>query len=356
MSEPIRVGVLGAGGIAAKLHLPELTEAPGCTVTKLAGRRHHRLECLQERFGVPEATDDYEQLVQDPNVDALVIATPHNQHVSWACAALRAGKHILVQKPLCADREEADALLEMARSTDRVVFCLPHAAAPTHRAAQMADGGTLGRLTSLRARAAHGGPELYYREVAEIFGEEAPEKDLWFFDEQKAGVGALFDMGVYAVAQLVAVAGTMREVRATTATVAKPTTLEDTAVVTMTTADGAVAVAETSWCDPARTGTLSVHGTEGKIEIPPADVSEHPMLHFTPQAANSDRAPVTCRPLDPGAGLGNAHEQFMACIREGSAPRYAHPAAARHVADILLAALESGQRGEPVATRTRMAD
>src|ERR1700710_2635363 len=101
--------------------------------------------------------------------------------------------------------------------------------------------GAIGQISGGRARTSHGGPEVYYREVSRLFGETFDESDLWFFDAKRAEVGALFDMGVYAVPRMMAMLGPVRSVTARSTTLAKPTTLEDTATVILEFESGVLA-------------------------------------------------------------------------------------------------------------------
>src|SRR5262245_224152 len=88
-AKTLRVGVLGAGGIAAKLHLPELQTVPDAKVTVLAGRKASRLKTLCEKFSVPRWTNSYDEVISDPDVDAVVICLPHPLHVRYGLAALK---------------------------------------------------------------------------------------------------------------------------------------------------------------------------------------------------------------------------------------------------------------------------
>src|SRR5947207_15814185 len=107
----INVGILGAGGIAHKMHLPELTRLPDVRVTHLAGREQSRLQRLADHFGVPNITQDYAALLADDTIDALVVAAPHPAHVPLGLKVMAAGKHLPIQTPLCDSMEEANALL-----------------------------------------------------------------------------------------------------------------------------------------------------------------------------------------------------------------------------------------------------
>jgi predicted dehydrogenase len=350
----LRVGLIGAGGIAAKLHLPGLlAQGDRCEVALISGRKESRLRTLQERFGVPRYTQRFEDVLADDSIDAIVVATPHPLHVRWGIEAIRAGKHVFVEKPLCADLAEADAFVEAAERTDRTVFCMPHFDDAFHTVKRQMAGGAIGKISGGRARTSHGGPEIYYREVAEFFGE--PEaRDLWFFDVKRAGgVGALFDMGVYAVAHMVAMLGTVRRVAGVTATFEKPTELEDTAALALHFAGGAVATAETSWCDPGRTWAFAVHGTAGKFEFGEED-GRIVARRFTPTAYDRDEAPVDVSVVDPAVKVGSAHANWLDCIEKGVQPPLSNAHAARHVTEVLLAGLEAGRSGRAVVVTSQV--
>ena len=227
----IHIGIIGAGGIAAKLHHPELAELrKRCEVTLISGRKESRLRLLCDQYHIPKFTTSFDDVIADDNIDAVIVATPHPQHVEWGIKTIKAGKHLMMQKPLCGEMTEADEFVAAAEKTDRTVLCFPHFPDVVYTVRKLTRDGAIGKISGGRARTAHGGPEVYYREVAQIFGEPEPE-DLWFFDAKRAGVGALFDMGVYAVAHMVALLGTIKRVTAFTATLDKPTKLEDTATL-----------------------------------------------------------------------------------------------------------------------------
>src|SRR5438045_4307804 len=101
------IGIIGAGGIAQKLHLPQIADVPDTRVTWLSGRRESRLRSLAERFDVPRWTGDYREMLADDALHGVIIALPHPLHVPVALEALAASKHLLVQKPLCGDMQEA---------------------------------------------------------------------------------------------------------------------------------------------------------------------------------------------------------------------------------------------------------
>src|SRR5690349_17491821 len=98
MPGKFRIGIIGAGGIAAKLHLPEVAEEAGrAQVTLISGRKESRLRTLADKWGVPGITQSYDDVIADDKIDGVIVATPHPSHVEWGVKALRAGKHVYMQ-------------------------------------------------------------------------------------------------------------------------------------------------------------------------------------------------------------------------------------------------------------------
>src|SRR5262249_5370678 len=109
----LRIAVVGAGSFARGTHLPNLKRlASDYQLQAVMSRTAHTAVALAREFGATYATTDYAQVVADPEVDAILVASRHHQHASMSLEALRAGKHVLVEKPLCLTREELEALRE----------------------------------------------------------------------------------------------------------------------------------------------------------------------------------------------------------------------------------------------------
>lgn len=351
--DPVRIGIVGAGGIAALLHAPNLLKlGDRVEVTWLQGRKEHRLAKLKETFrGRPRTTSDVEQMLAADDLDAVIIATPHPLHVRPAIAALDAGKHLLLQKPLCGDMDEAHAFVAACEAHPaQTVMVLPHHSPEIVMARQLLAEGRLGTVSGAFSRHSHGGPEVYYAEVRDAF-DEPHGHNLWFFDADQAAVGALFDMGVYSVARLVAMLGTVKEVIGATATLDKPTTMEDTATLLLTFENGALGTAETGWVDPARTGYWRVHGSRGKLWSPgPGGAA---LTLWEPTSSTREHAPPRQTDLDASAyGLGELHAHWLDCLETKSQPPLSDAKAARHVTEILLAGLQAARERRAVVLTT----
>jgi predicted dehydrogenase/threonine dehydrogenase-like Zn-dependent dehydrogenase len=116
-SEP-GVALVGAGNIARWAHLPALKKAPAalravCSASGVRGKSYAR------RFGAAYATSDYEEILRDESVQAVIIATRNTEHASQSLAALRAGKHVFVEKPMALTEEECRALCRAVKETGK---------------------------------------------------------------------------------------------------------------------------------------------------------------------------------------------------------------------------------------------
>jgi predicted dehydrogenase len=114
-TRPVRVGLLGAGVIAGEM-AAALAESERCVPWSVASRSVLRAAEFAERHGVQRSAALYEELLADPEVDVVYIATPHTEHVRWATAAIKAGKHVLCEKPIAVNAAEAAELIDTART------------------------------------------------------------------------------------------------------------------------------------------------------------------------------------------------------------------------------------------------
>ena len=349
--KPLRFGIIGAGGITRLLHLPQLQElGDQVEVAVVQGRKDSRLKRLCAEYKIPKWTHSEDEVISDSTLDAIVVATPHPLHVKPGIAALKAGKHLLMQKPLCGELAEADAFVAAAEASDRVTYVLPHVSAELIACRELIRKGAIGKPSGAYGRTAHGGPEVYYAMVREAFGEQ--DGDLWFFDAKQASVGALFDMGVYAVSGLVAVLGSVTKVTGVVRTHDKPTPLEDTATLILEFASGVTATAETGWCDPVRTWRFDFFGTKGALAVNGFNSGD--LTRFEPGSYTVEGVPPIPYRVDPkpyDLGTGTAH--FVNCVRTGKQPLLSHARSARHLTEVMLAGLESSKLGRAIAVKSK---
>src|SRR5271154_5347990 len=145
-------GILGTGAIA-RTFAQQLPASRSGRLAAVASRDASKAADFAAKFAAPHAHGSYEALLADGSVQAVYIATPHPQHVQWAIAAARAGKHILCEKPIGLNQWEAMAIVEAAADNDVFLMeafmyrCHPQ----THKLIELITGGAIGEVRLIDA-------------------------------------------------------------------------------------------------------------------------------------------------------------------------------------------------------------
>src|ERR1041385_444081 len=122
----VRLAIAGCGNVvSAYLAVAERLERSGqARIIAIHGSEKHRVRAQQE-WHIPDFHADYAEMLARPDIDAVLILTPMALHAEMALAALKAGKHVLVEKPMATRLEEAQALIDTARKSHRLLLCAP---------------------------------------------------------------------------------------------------------------------------------------------------------------------------------------------------------------------------------------
>ena len=195
----IRWGIISTGGIASTF-ASELAQTDSGSAVAVGSRRAASAEAFGERFGIPNRHDSYEALVADPEVDAVYVGTPHPMHHEDALLALRAGKHVLCEKPFTMNAAEAEELVAEARQRELFLMeamwarFLPH----MREIRRLLGDGALGEIVHVIA------------DHCQWFEEDAKHR---LFAPELGG-GALLDLGIYPVSFASMVLGVPNRVEA----------------------------------------------------------------------------------------------------------------------------------------------
>ena len=120
MSKMIRWGVLSTARIGTEKVIPAMQLGEYCRVTAIASRKLEKAQVAASQLGIEKAYGSYEELLTDSDIDAVYIPLPNHLHVSWTIRALKAGKHVLCEKPIGLSAVEAQKLLDAARKFPRL--------------------------------------------------------------------------------------------------------------------------------------------------------------------------------------------------------------------------------------------
>jgi predicted dehydrogenase len=184
VSAPLRIGVLGAARIVKGALLEPAEELRDVTVTAIAARDLDRATAYAAEHAVPRVLGSYDEVLGDPDVDAVYIPTPAALHGYWTRRAIEAGKHVLCEKPFTANAEEAAAIAGLAAASDLIVMEAFHSLHHPMwaRMAEVLGSGTIGEIHTARASFI-----VPHRDTSDI---------RW---RAELGGGALMDLGCYPV-------------------------------------------------------------------------------------------------------------------------------------------------------------
>jgi predicted dehydrogenase len=214
MPEPVRIAIVGAGAVSDYHHVPGIRLDPRCQLAAACDADAGLLERRRSEWSIDKLTTDYEALVRDPEIDAVIIATPNFTHRPMAVAAARAGKHVMCEKPLGLNAGEVADMYHAARDHGVV-----HMTAFTYRFAP-----SMRYLRHLVASGALGTPR-HFRSQRFL---DWPETSWgWRQYKDKAGAGDLFDMTIHRIDFAIDLLGPIARVCGAVARFAPRTTTVD---------------------------------------------------------------------------------------------------------------------------------
>src|ERR1035438_7990112 len=125
MMRKVRWGVLGAANIAVKKVLPAMQRGQWCEIAAIASRDLAKAQQAAADLGIPKAYSSYEELLADPEIEAVYNPLPNHLHVPWSVRCAEAGKHVLCEKPLALDSDRKSTRLNSSHlGISYAVFCL----------------------------------------------------------------------------------------------------------------------------------------------------------------------------------------------------------------------------------------
>ena len=344
-SAPLGFGIVGLG-LIADFHARAIADAAGARLVAVCSRSLDKSRAFAAQHGGVFATADLSAFLARPDLDVVCIATPSGAHLEPALAAARAGKHIVIEKPLEITLDRVDALLAgVAAAGVRLMPIFQSRFGEGARAVKAAvAAGRLGRLALASAYV------KWQRSAAYYAGS-------WHGTFALDGGGALMNQGIHAVDLLQWFAGMPSEVFSwNTRRVHTGIEVEDTAVASLRFPDGALgAIEATTAASPGWARRLELVGEHGSVALEDDRITRWDFSTSRPEDADilAARGDDTMRSgaSAPGAMSHQGHlrqiENFVAAIRTGAPLAVDGPEARRSVA-LILALYESAKTGAPV--------
>ncbi|MCS6826518.1 MAG: Gfo/Idh/MocA family oxidoreductase [Caldilinea sp.] len=235
MSKAHKVTMLGAGLIGMFYTMTLHGARSRDRVEVIYSRSHNRAYAFAKEWGIPKATDDLARAINDPETDVVVIGLPNYQHVEAVDLAARAGKAVLLTKPLARNAQEARQILEIVERAGVFAGYLEDLVytPKTLKALASVRAGAIGDVLWVRSRETHSGPH-----------------SAWFWDKELAGGGAIVDLGCHCaeiIRNFVGKNNRPVEVMCWADTLVHPIPADDNAIALIRFENGAVGQFEVSW-------------------------------------------------------------------------------------------------------------
>jgi predicted dehydrogenase len=181
----VRWGILSTAGIGTEKVIPAMQQAEFCEITAIASRDLDKAKAAANKLGIPSAYGSYEELLNDPNIDAIYNPLPNHLHVPWSIRALEAGKHVLCEKPIALTSAEGQQLVDAGKQHPQLklmeAFMYRHHP-QWQRARQIVRDGGVGDLCTIQSAFAY-------------FNDDASN----IRNMPDIGGGAMMDIGCYPI-------------------------------------------------------------------------------------------------------------------------------------------------------------
>ena len=349
--QPIRFAVVGLGmGVH---HCKDLVDARGCELVAICDSAPERLEKNREQFGA-RAYTSYADLLAADDVDVVNICTPSGSHADLSVQALKAGKHVVCEKPPDVTVEAVDRMIAAQQETGRKLMVIFQSRfEPIYRRLkETIESGRLGNLVGV-----HG--TVNWWRAQSYFNSPGMWKGTWALD----GGGSLANQGVHTVDILHWLAGPVVEVYGKYGCFAHEIETEDKTVAVLTFANGALGTLTTTTAAyPGLDRTVFIHGSKGSVVVEDDELvrwkiqgeskeaeAEEERQMLASFGKKSDRDATTAS--DPFAFATRGHmaqfEAFADAVRNDTTPPNSIETT-RHTVEILTAVYESGRTGNTI--------
>jgi predicted dehydrogenase len=335
----INIGIVGYGYWGPNL-VRNFAETPGATVAAVADLDPAKLALVQRRYPAVKVTTDFQQLLSDPSIDAVAVATPVSTHFELGMAALRAGKHLWLEKPMAESTLQARKLVDEAQQRQRTLL-VDHTFIYTGAVRKMAEiiwGGELGRV-------------FYYDSVRVNLG--LFQRDVSVISDLAVHDFSILDYLLRDHPVAVSASGTNHF----------PGTPENLAYITLFYESGTIAHASVSWLAPVKVRRILVGGSKKMITYDDLEPSEKIKVYdkgvsFTDDPKQIHEMRVGYRTGDMWApklsvteALRMEGEHFVDCIEHGKTPETDGQLGLRVVELIEAATSSMRGKGETVYIR-----
>jgi len=339
----IKIGVIGCGKIAQFRHIPEYAANPNVQLVGFYDINQKRAADLAKKYG-GQAYETLEALLA-ADIDAVSVCTPNYVHAEQTIAALKAGKHVLCEKPMSGSLQDCEAMVKAAREAGRFLMVGHNQRlAKAHvKAKELIESGLIGDIVNFRTTFFHGGPETWSID---------PGPSTWFFDKRRALMGVMADLGIHKTDLIHFLTGqTIVETSAHLSTIDKKYAdgrlidVDDNATCIFRLSGGAVGTMAISWTSyGAEDNSTVIYGTRGIMRL-----YDDPTYSLKVTTCNRENIlyqmdGIQTNDKQTKSGVIDA---FVNCILENREPEISAEAVLKSMC-VVYASIESSKTGRSV--------
>lgn len=277
--EKSKIGVIGLGGVAQLVHLPNLAKLPNAELTSVSEINKSRLQMIADKFNVKERYSNYLEMLEKSDIEAVIVATPTSTHKEIAIECLSAGKDILIEKPLARSYQEAKQIVDAAKKFKKKL---------------MVGMNLRFRPDTMLLRSFINSNEIgepFYIKGGWIRKQSSNEK--WFTKKEESGGGVIIDLGIHILDLALWLLGYPEISSVSTQNFFHNTkSVEDTSISCVKCKNSAVINMEVSWSLPVEKDYffLDVFGTKGSFSSNPFRLYkkiENDYINLTPTQSDN---------------------------------------------------------------------
>jgi UDP-N-acetylglucosamine 3-dehydrogenase len=336
----LKVGVIGCGSIAKYRHLPEYKLNKNVEIVAVCDIVAERAEKMAEEYGA-KAFSDYKEVLKLEDIDAISVCLPNYLHAPVSIDALNTGKHVICEKPMATSKEEAEAMINAAKRNDKKLMIAHNQrfVASHQKAKEIIESGKLGKIYSFKTTFGHPGPE----------GWSVDGAGSWFFNKEKAFIGAMGDLGVHKADLMRYLLGEFTEVGAFIETNAKQNTdVDDNAVCILRTESGIIGTLAASWAYMSGgDNSTIIYGEKGTLRLE-ADPEYSLIEEYRDGSVVYHKLDKIQTNEEGGQSTSHVINHFVDCIVENKEPLINGEEGMKSL-KIILAALESKETKQIVS-------
>jgi len=329
MSDVLRAGVIGAGAISTRSHIPAYRAANDVQVVAVCDVKSERAASVAEELDIPASYADYRDMLAEEDLDLVSVCIPNSLHAQAAIDAMRAGAHVLCEKPMALAYADAVEMVKVSEETGRSLTVGHHMRYdPANKAAKaLVTRGKLG--------------DIYYAKASYLRRSGIPGYGSWFTNKNLAGGGAMMDIGCHMLDLVLWLMGHPKPVRVFASTYAKfgPRAkglggwgadhfgpgarfdVDDLSTAFVRFDNGATLHLEASWATQGTEGQrYQLYGTKAGLEMNAGLFGHEKPLHFFGEEAEGLSEEAVELPVQSAGGHQALAAAWIQAIRAGQPP------------------------------------